>query len=128
MRRTFAISIACCLASHGACAAPPPTVPRVAPSNLAMKLTDFVRIPASGQNEQPARTNYLFHAGDGSGRLFVNDMRGRIYVIHNGLVLTTPFLDIAAARSAHFVAGGGANREVGALTFAFHPRFNRKGA
>jgi len=54
--------------------------------------------------------NFLFRAGDGSGRLFVNDMRSKIYIIRNGKVLPTPFLDIAAVRTSHFVADGGSNR------------------
>ncbi len=107
---------------------PAPAIPRVADSNLAIDLADFVTIPASDKSPPLARIDYLFHAGDGSGRLFVNDMRGKIYVIRGGQLVTAPFLDIAAARTPHFVADGGANSEVGFLSFAFHPDFNRRGA
>jgi hypothetical protein len=66
--------------------------------------------PASGNSARLARINFPFHADDGSGRLFVNDMRSKIHTIRNGKVLPTPFLDIAAVRTPHFVADGGSNR------------------
>ena len=34
------------------------------------------------------------HAGDGSGRLFIAELEGRIRIARNGQILTTPFLDI----------------------------------
>jgi glucose/arabinose dehydrogenase len=102
-------------------------IPKVTQSAVAIELTDFVQVPPSGNNSSAARINFLFHAGDNSGRLFVNDMRGKIYVIRNGKVSSTPFLDISAVRAPYFVAGGGSNSEVGVLSFAFHPNFGRKG-
>lgn len=36
----------------------------------------------------------ITHAGDGSGRLFVAEREGRIRIIKNGAVLSTPFLNI----------------------------------
>ena len=42
---------------------------------------------ASGLN-QPA---HITHAGDGSGRLFVIEQPGRIRIIQNGVLLSTPF-------------------------------------
>jgi glucose/arabinose dehydrogenase len=98
-------------------------IPRVAASSLTVELRDFVRIPASASSQPLARINFLFHAGDGSGRLFVSDMRGKIYVIRNGAVLAMPFLNVAAA--PHFLSDGAGNSEVGLLGFAFHPDFNR---
>ena len=108
--------------------APSAFVLPVVPSSLAIELIDFVQVPASDKNRPLARINYLYHAGDGSGRLFVNDMRGKIYVIRNGALVPSPFLDIAAVRAPHFVASGASNSEVGVHTFAFHRDFNRKGA
>ena len=35
------------------------------------------------------------HAGDGSGRLFVVEQRGRIRIINNGVIRDDPFLDIS---------------------------------
>ena len=103
-------------------------IERVAISNLAVDLTDVVQVPASDKNRPLARINYLYHAGDGSGRLFVNDMRGKIYVIRNGTLLPDPFLDIASVRGRYFLPGDSENDERGLLSFAFHPDFGKKGA
>lgn len=126
MRHWFGIVLSCGLISAGAFAATPP-LPRVVEAGLAVDLADIVTLPPGAAN-QPARVNYLFHAGDGSGRLFVADMRGRIYVIKAGKLLAQPFLDVAAARGAHFDVGSDANGETGLLTFAFHPDYAIKGA
>jgi len=63
---------------------------------------------------------YLTHAGDGSGRLFVVEQEGKIRIVQNGSLLSTPFLDIQ-----NRVTSGG---ETGLLSVAFHPsyRSNRR--
>jgi glucose/arabinose dehydrogenase len=66
------------------------------------------------------RPVYLTHAGDGSGRLFVVEKPGRIRVIENGQVRTTPFLDIEDR-----VEDGG--NEQGLLSVAFHPSYETNG-
>jgi glucose/arabinose dehydrogenase len=58
------------------------------------------------------------HAGDGSGRIFVVEQAGRIRVLDNGVVLPTPFLDIASR-----VASVG---EQGLLSVAFPPGYPAK--
>ena len=55
------------------------------------------------------------HAGDGSGRLFIVEQRGRIRVLRGGQLLSQPYLDIAGK-----VESGG---EKGLLGLAFHPQF-----
>ncbi|HVS03531.1 MAG TPA: PQQ-dependent sugar dehydrogenase [Thermoanaerobaculia bacterium] len=60
------------------------------------------------------------HAGDGSGRLFIIERRGRILVWQHGALLPAPFLDIR-----HLVDAAGA--EQGLLGLAFHPRFAENG-
>ncbi len=47
--------------------------------------------PLTGGLDSPVG---LTNAGDGSGRLFVLEQRGRIRIIKNGQLLPTPFLDI----------------------------------
>jgi glucose/arabinose dehydrogenase len=55
------------------------------------------------------------NAGDGSGRLFVAEQGGAVYIVSGGTVNPTPFLNIAGQ-----VSGGG---EQGLLGIAFHPDF-----
>lgn len=70
-------------------------------------------------------------ANDGSGRVFVCDQPGRIYIIKNGMMLPTPFLDIsntAADVSHRKVLGLGGTfgtnyDERGLLGLAFHPGY-----
>jgi len=64
---------------------------------------------------------------DGSGRLFVSDQPGRIYIIQDGMILPAPFLDISntATDITHRkVLGLGTNYdERGLLGMAFHPGY-----
>jgi uncharacterized protein (TIGR03437 family) len=60
----------------------------------------------------------ITHAGDGSGRLFVLEQRGRVRLIRNGALVTAPVLDIVAR-----VQFGG---EMGLLGIAFPPGFASK--
>ncbi len=61
----------------------------------------------------------ITHAGDGSGRLFVTDQNGYIWIVKAGAVLPTPFLDI----HTRVDAGG----ERGLLSVAFHPAYASNG-
>ena len=126
MRRWFVSVLACGLISAGAFAAAPP-LPRVVEAGLGVDLADVVTLPP-GDGGDPAYVSYLFHAPDGSGRLFVSDMRGRIYIIKGGKLLAGQFLDLNEARAGFFGHTSHANGETGLLTFAFHPDFARKGA
>ncbi|HET9455807.1 MAG TPA: PQQ-dependent sugar dehydrogenase [Candidatus Limnocylindrales bacterium] len=85
--------------------------------------------PPSGESFDPAKVRITFgrvarnlsspvfvtHSGDGSGRLFIVEQTGRIKILHNGSVLATPFLNIAAK-----ITNGG---ERGLLGLAFHPDY-----
>lgn len=66
------------------------------------------------------RPTYVTHAGDGSGRLFVAEQRGVVWVIVGGVVQPTPFLDISDRVSTR------AN-EQGLLGLAFAPDFATSG-
>jgi len=49
-------------------------------------------IKVGGGFSQPS---HITGAGDGSGRLFITEQRGRIRILHNGAVQPEPFLDIS---------------------------------
>jgi glucose/arabinose dehydrogenase len=61
----------------------------------------------------------LTNAGDGSNRLFVADLNGKIYVIEDGNLLTEPFLDI----SDKIVKLSPLYDERGLLGLTFHPDY-----
>jgi len=56
------------------------------------------------------------HCGDGSGRLFVVEKPGRVRIISQGVLLTTPFIDIEARVDD-------SSNEEGLLGMAFPPGF-----
>ncbi len=58
----------------------------------------------------------LTHAGDGSGRLFVADQTGEIYIIKDDTLLPAPFLDV----SGKMVTISPSYDERGLLGLAFH--------
>ena len=87
-----------------------PTSPSLQTLNL--KLLPLV----SGLN----RPVYLTNAGDGSGRLFVVEQRGRIIIVKDGAVNPTPFLDIVSLV-------GSDSLERGLLSVAFQPDYATNG-
>lgn len=60
------------------------------------------------------------NAGDGTGRIFVNEQAGRVRVIADDVLLPTPFLDIQNLVSAE-------EAEEGLLGIAFHPNYADNG-
>lgn len=70
-------------------------------------------------------------AQDGSGRLFVCDQLGKIYIIQGGMLLPTPFLNIASPSNALLtdrgpgpvIAENTGYSERGLLGLAFHPGY-----
>jgi glucose/arabinose dehydrogenase len=69
------------------------------------------------------RPLYVTHAGDGSGRLFIVEQRGRIYVRENDAL--SIFLDITNLASPE--ANGSGYTERGLLGLAFHPDYATNG-
>ena len=70
------------------------------------------------------------NAGDGSGRLFVCDQAGLIYIIRDGMLLPQPFLDLTArlvpkAPTSYLFPMSTSYDERGLLSIAFHPNFNK---
>lgn len=60
------------------------------------------------------------HAGDGSGRLFIVDQIGAVRIVKDGVLLPTPFLQIAPPELVNI---NGGYDERGLLGIAFHPDF-----
>jgi len=65
----------------------------------------------------------IAHAGDGSGRLFIAEHRGKIKVFDGFQVLATPFLDTSPLIGCPSNCG-----DRGLLGLAFHPRYKTNGA
>jgi hypothetical protein len=63
---------------------------------------------------------YLTHAGDGSGRMFIVERAGRIRLVKNDTLQSTPFLDISSLVLSPTNGGGG---EDGMSNVAFPPDF-----
>jgi hypothetical protein len=94
-------------------------IPDAIPPGRVAELVDFVQIP-SDRSSGFAPIQYLHHAGDGSGRLFVADLRGQVWLIEDGVLAPEPFLDAAAILGDALRAGC---NSCGVRSFAFHPDF-----
>lgn len=66
----------------------------------------------------------VYHAGDGTGRVFILSQTGLIYILQDGTVLAEPFLDLRAQVSG---PRRGSYSERGLLGLAFHPRYAENG-
>ncbi|MAI23609.1 MAG: hypothetical protein CL828_06090 [Crocinitomicaceae bacterium] len=89
---------------------------------MRIELTEFAQIPASsGGGTGHARINHL--KPDGTGRLFVNDLRGRMYLVSEGNA--DVYLDLEAEVGNAFRDSPGLG--TGFTSFAFHPDFATNG-
>lgn len=93
--------------SPGVTPTPGPTPPPAAP--LQLQLSEVASVPGAVLLTTPA----------GDRRQFIVDRRGRVFILSNGVVSATPFLDISARVSP---LGEG-----GLLSIAFHPQYNVNG-
>lgn len=86
------------------------------------------RVPLVQPNGNPLdlrRPLFITHAGDGSGRLFLVEQGGAIYVIQPETLVTTPFLDVSELVT--WDANTNSYTERGLLGLAFHPRYAENG-
>jgi glucose/arabinose dehydrogenase len=60
------------------------------------------------------------HAGDGTGRLFVAEQAGIVWIVQDGVRLDTPFIDLSNTVSQDVTRG---YSERGLLGLAFHPDY-----
>jgi hypothetical protein len=101
------------------------------PSGVTVVLEEVVTMPPSQPAMPPtdprlqrtARINYLGEVPDGSGRLFVPDLNGRLYLVAQG----TPhvYLDVAVEVGPALWSHRGLGSGFGFV--AFHPRFGSNG-
>jgi glucose/arabinose dehydrogenase len=98
---------------------PPPT-PTSQPAGPPVLPLESVTLNLTPVVSGLDKLTFLTHAGDGSGRLFVVEQRGRILIIKDGAVNPTPFLDIVPLV-------GSDSLERGLLSVAFHPDYKNNG-
>ncbi len=89
-------------------------------SNISLALAELVKIPDSGGDQPSAQLNLLAAAGDGTGRLFVNDTRGKLYLIIDSSA--SVYMDFQS-----LVGAGFRGSQQGFSYFAFHPDFATNG-
>ena len=83
---------------------------------------EFASVPDS--DSQPARMMLLAEE-PGTGRLFVNDMRGPLHSVSRDGASVVQYLDLAEPRWGLAIDSSGGER--GFQSFAFHPQFNQPG-
>ncbi|MFB4264952.1 PQQ-dependent sugar dehydrogenase [Nonomuraea sp. GTA35] len=102
-------------------------------SPLTLTLEEFASFPESEPIPPPsndprlvrhARINYLGELPDGSRRLYVNDLNGKLYLLGQDRQ-PVEYLDVAAAFAPDFVSGRGLGSGFGFA--AFHPEFGGNG-
>jgi glucose/arabinose dehydrogenase len=109
-------------------------LPDPAPSSLGLTVAEFAQLPRTELTPPPPdpppdprlirhnRINHLGEVPDGSGRLYVPDLNGTMYLLDHGVQHV--YLDIKA-RFPDFFSGRGLGSGSGFITF--HPDFRRNG-
>src|SRR3954468_8728336 len=105
---------------------PDPIKERIQKGGLAVEVVEFCTIPASSTTGAKAYLNQLGHAGDGSGRLFVVDSRGKLWGVNRSTGVAKLALDLKKAGGSAFVAPTN-QQGMGFRSFAFHPDRGRAG-
>lgn len=109
----------------------PPIPPDPTPSTLGLVLEEYAQLPASTPNgpwtdarlgARHNRINYVGEVPDGSGRLYVPDLNGNLYLLEDQQ--PTVYLDVEA-RFPEFMAWRGLGSGFGFV--AFHPEFETNG-
>lgn len=132
---SFAALVAIVMGSSSQAAGQPvqdPIPQKIPRGDVTVAVRDFVRLPKTTDSATPrgtsqafARIQYLLPARDGSGRLFVNDTRGVLYVTDAKGREPKAYIDLrkqdVGFDDSHFP------NEAGLAGFAFHPDFAKKG-
>lgn len=98
-------------------------IPHITPGQTA-KVVFFTHVPPTSAGAG-AHTGAQGLQGlvDGSGRLFINDTRGILYVTGKTGATPTPYLDLRTAGIGFSNAADAT--QTGLMSFAFHPNFNK---
>lgn len=95
----------------------------VQPSDIVLKVEDFIQMPNTGNSPEYTRITMIKEAPDGSGRLFVSDLRGRISLISG--TSAPVYLNFSSQIGSAFKSSPGMGS--GLAGFAFHPEFATNG-
>jgi len=109
----------------------PDPLPDPVQSGLGVTVEEFAQFPKTEPVPPPtdqrlmrhARINHLSEVPDGSGRLYVPDLNGRMYLVEDGVPQL--YLDIGRRYAPEFISGRGLGSGSGFI--AFHPEFKRNG-
>lgn len=92
----------------------------IADGDITVRIVDWIQVPDS--DGLKAKVNLAYHSRDNSGRLFVNDQRGLLYVIENDNI--SLYLDLYAQLDNEFAQSSFGS---GFHSFTFHPEFSTNG-
>jgi len=108
-----------------------PITAEIEPSSLGLVLEEYAQLPASVPNgtvtdgrigSRHNRINYVGEVPDGSGRMYVPDLNGSLYLLRDGV--PGVYLDVKAA-FPQFLSRRGLGSGFGFVTF--HPEFAENG-
>jgi glucose/arabinose dehydrogenase len=100
-------------------------------SGLGLVVKEFASFPQSSPTPAPtdqrlmrwARINFIGEVPDGSGRTFVPDLNGKMYLVERGV--PHEYLDVGATFAPQFFSGRGLGQGFGFVTF--DPGFKENG-
>jgi glucose/arabinose dehydrogenase len=100
-------------------------------SGLGLTVEEYTQFPKSEPTPAPvdprlvrwARINYIGEVPDGSGRMFVPDLNGKMYIVEHGKPHV--YLDVGATFTPDFFSGRGLGQGFGIV--AFDPGFKKNG-
>ena len=100
-------------------------------SDLGLVVKEYASFPQSTPTPPPtdqrlvrqARINYIGDIPDGSGRKFVPDLNGKMYLVEHGV--PHEYLDVGATFAPQFFSGRGLGQGFGFVTF--DPNFKENG-
>lgn len=101
---------------------PDPIPEKISPATFTLILEDFIQLPPTSSAAPKARINILREVDDETGRLFVNDLNGLLYMISESD--RKIYLNVRGTFT-NFISSPGKGTGFGC--FAFHPEFRDNG-